>query len=133
MESGAFFGEGFGLGILKELKFVRGAASVIADTALASLSALKAPETGFAAQLSSAGDSVALRANGDYSRLYGALEGIAAQNRPQPIDYDRLADAMAQRPVALYENGRLRARIQARDNSRAQNNLDRRINLSVGK
>lgn len=133
MESGAFFGEGFGLGILKELKFVRGAASVIADTALASLSALKAPETGFAAQLSSAGDSVALRANGDFSRLYGALEGIAAQNRPQPIDYDRLADAMAQRPVALYENGRLRARIQARDNSRAQNNLDRRINLSVGK
>ena len=133
MESGAFFGEGFGLGILKELKFVRGAASVIADTALASLSALKAPETGFAAQLSSTGDSVALRANGDFSRLYGALEGIAAQNRPQPIDYDRLADAMAQRPVALYENGRLRARIQARDNSRAQNNLDRRINLSVGK
>lgn len=133
MESGAFFGEGFGLGIMKELRFVREAAGTIADTAVATLSALRSPETAFAAQLSSAGGSVALRGAGGAGGLYGALERIAAQNRPQPIDYDRLADAMNERSVALYENGRERARIEARDNARASNNLQRRINLSVGK
>lgn len=133
MESGVFFGEGFGLGIMKELRFVREAAGTIADTAVATLSALRSPETAFAAQLSSAGGSVALRGTGGAGGLYGALERIAAQNRPQPIDYDRLADAMNERSVALYENGRERARIEARDNARASNNLQRRINLSVGK
>ena len=133
MESGAFFGEGFGLGILKELRFVRGAAGTIADTALASLNALRTPETGFTAQLAFAGDSIARRSANDFGRIYGALESIVQKSRPEPIDYDRLADAMNQRGVALYQNGREVARISARDNARAQNNLNRRINLSVGK
>ena len=133
MESGAFFGEGFGIGILKELRFVRGAAESIAGTAINSLGLLRAPQPAFAAELSLAGDSISQRSGGASGGLLGALGAIAKQARPEPIDYDRLADAMNQRKMALYQDGREVADISARDNARAQNNLKRRTNLSVGK
>lgn len=133
MESGAFFGEGFGIGIMKELRFVRDAAESIAGTAINSLGLLRAPQPAFAAELSMAGESIGQRAGGASGGLLGALGAIAKQAKPEPIDYDRLADAMNQRKMALYQDGRLVADVSARDNARAQNNLKRRTNLSVGK
>lgn len=133
LESGKFFAEGFGLGILKEMRFVRDAVSSMADTAIESLSVLKASKMGFGAQLSSAGDSIYRNTSGASSALYGAVETLARSNKPTPIDYDRLADAMNERQMVLEQDGWVTARVSSRDNARAYNGYNRRVKLGQGR
>lgn len=66
-----------------------------------------------------------------YGYSYGA--GRSAGALPQAIDYDRLADAMSQRPMVLTQNGRVVATVQARDNAMARNGMERRYALGYGK
>ncbi|MGN0773489.1 MAG: hypothetical protein ACI4MP_06820 [Candidatus Ventricola sp.] len=65
-----------------------------------------------------------------YGYSYGASGSAGA---PAAIDYDRLADAMSQRPMVLTQNGRVVATVQARDNAIARNGMERRYALGYGK
>ena len=65
-----------------------------------------------------------------YGYSYGAGGSAGA---PAAIDYDRLADAMSQRPMVLTQNGRVVATVQARDNAMARNGMERRYALGYGK
>ena len=109
MRSGAFFGEGFANGILNSATSVSKAASAMAQTAIR------------AARISNPG----AQAQAVYA---GGSAGSA-----QAIDYDRLADAMSQRPMVLTQNGRVVATVQARDNAMARNGMERRYALGYGK
>lgn len=56
------------------------------------------------------------------------------RGNPDPINYDKLADAMAQRPMVLKTpNGRVIAQMQAKDNAQASNRHEQSFALGVGK
>lgn len=109
MRSGVFFGEGFASGIVDSAASVSRAASAMAQTAIRAASI---PNPGARAQAVYAGGSA---------------------GSPAAIDYDRLADAMSQRPMVLTQNGRVVATVQARDNAMARNGMERRYALGYGK
>lgn len=109
MRSGVFFGEGFASGIVDSAASVSRAASAMAQTAIR------------AASISNPG-----------ARAQAVYAGGSA-GAPAAIDYDRLADAMSQRPMVLTQNGRVVATVQARDNAIARNGIERRYALGYGK
>lgn len=65
---------------------------------------------------------------------YGSEMVTATQQRSgNGIDYERLGDAMRERPLYMTYDGRTIARIGANDTARAQNNRARRIAVGYGK
>lgn len=106
LKIGGYFSEGMADGILKEARRVSGAASQLAGMAAADLRDAPAP------------------------RLGGLSE--SAQGRVQAIDYDRLAQAMANQQTLLISNGKVLARSTAADNSEALGAYNRRVAKGYG-
>ncbi|MEG2392235.1 MAG: hypothetical protein RSB64_15255, partial [Pseudomonas sp.] len=106
--SGRFFSEGFALGIGDQIRATQLASRNLGS---ASLAALNVGKLHIAAQMASSASRMPMS---------------------EPIDYDRLADAIVRRPANLYANGRIMATTLADDNARAISARDRRIARGYG-
>lgn len=107
MKSGGFFSEGFAEGILKEAKAAISAASGMAAMA-ANAATIRRPVGGL------------------------AYSGATATGGGMMIDYDRMADAMANYQMALYMDGKRVARINAANAQKAQNQRQHSLALGYG-
>ena len=73
----------------------------------------------------------ALQLGGPSSASYGSTSVFRQQQNG--IDYDRLADAISQRPSNIIVNGKLLARTTSDDTAKAQNARSRTLALGYGK
>lgn len=106
---GWYFGEGFAQGILGTVKLATNAAADLAH---------------------SAANATTVRNPG--ARVQAAYAASRTSGQVN-IDYDRLADAMSQRPAILTQDGVVIAQVQARDNAIVRNGMERSIALGYGK
>lgn len=109
MQSGKYFDEGFAIGITRNLRTVGRAASGMAAFAA---EAVSMPNPG----------------RGVYAR-----NNQTVTMRQQPLDYDKLAEAMARVQLNMNYRGRTFAQISAEDTARAQNRRAQGIALGYGK
>lgn len=109
MQSGKYFDEGFAIGITQNLRTVGKAASEMAAFAA---EAVSMPNPG----------------RGVYAR-----NNQTVTMRQQPLDYDKLAEAMARVQLNMNYRGRTFAQISAEDTARAQNRRAQGIALGYGK
>lgn len=103
------------------------------NAAIASLSGATKALDAFKERLILLGETLARLATIESNRISEAYRaGSAQQSVSEAIDYDKLANAMNQRGVALVQNGRVTAQVQAEDNFREFNNTLKRISLGTG-
>lgn len=105
LKIGGYFSEGMADGILKEARRVSGAASQLAGMAAAGL---------------------------NYTPVRRAESTFFSAQNVQAIDYDRLAQAMANQQTLLISNGKVLARSTAADNSEALGAYNRRVAKGYG-
>lgn len=105
LKIGGYFSEGMADGILKNMRMVSGAATQLAGMAAAGLK---------------------------YTPVRRPGSTFAGAQSAQTIDYDRLAQAMAEHQTVLVSNGKVLARSTAADNSQALGAYKRRVAKGYG-
>lgn len=105
LKIGGYFSEGMADGILKNMRMVSGAATQLAGMAAAGLK---------------------------YTPVRRPGSTFAGAQSAQTIDYDRLAQAMAEHQTVLVSNGKVLARNTAADNSQALGAYKRRVAKGYG-
>lgn len=105
LKIGGYFSEGMADGILKNMRMVSGAATQLAGMAAAGLT---------------------------YTPVRRPGSTFAGAQSVQTIDYDRLAQAMAEHQTVLVSNGKVLARSTAADNSQALGAYKRRVAKGYG-
>lgn len=105
LKIGGYFSEGMADGILKNMRMVSGAATQLAGMAAAGLK---------------------------YTPVRRPGSTFAGAQSVQTIDYDRLAQAMAEHQTVLVSNGKVLARSTAADNSQALGAYKRRVAKGYG-
>lgn len=106
MQTGRYFSQGFALGIAGDSSLAAKAAAGLVSSAIEGAS-VRDPGAG-------------LSAGAEYAAAQASV-----------IDYERLADAIVQRPAVFVLNGRTIARAMQADVARSQRNMDRRAALGT--